>query len=723
MNVPRGVYTAAVVLLAASSAASDPTKPLDVGAACSLTNVTSSASWTFQAGFVSGEGIFTFFNPEADCGTSPYPYEITTFQFMLGGSTSQVSVDIVAYDAVSADSCDGPGVELFRATIQVQGNNSSPQQYTFLPGGLCVNGPFFMGLEFHHSSLPGPARQAVSPPLANRCENYILTGGSFVDAVNFGFGYYPAFWITGQTGQCRVSGACCDPFGSCSISTQVECEALGRTYLGDNTDCDPNPCTPTFDCVMTNTTGGNSWVFLGGLVAGEGLYTYYNPQVDCGSSAYPFQLGGFRFMFGGSTVTQNVDIVVYDVVPSGDSCDGPGAELFRFTTSATGNNSVPSQFEFPIGQCCVDGPFFIGLEVHHSGAPGPGRELNGSTPAACENWIRTQPDGAYYDAAVFGVTKYPGYWVYGEPGSACRPPGACCDPYNSCTVTTQAECEAQGGTYGGDGTSCDPNPCSPGGDCTLTNVTATDSWTFMAGFVSGEGLYTFFNPEDDCGTPAYPYELAAFQFMLGGSTGQVSVDIVAYDVAVSADSCDGPGVELFRTTIPVEGADDRPQQYDFLPGALCVDGPFFMGLELNHSSLPGPARQAGSAPQAKRCENYIWSGGSYIDASDFGLLYYPAFWIYGQTEHCQVTCCVGRIGDVNNDGADVPTIGDISVLIDAKFISGTCAGKIVCIAEADANQSGAANPDCDDLTIGDISILIDCLFITGPDTYVRKTCL
>ena len=35
------------------------------------------------------------------------------------------------------------------------------------------------------------------------------------------------------------------------------------------------------------------------------------------------------------------------------------------------------------------------------------------------------------------------------------------------------------------------------------------------------------------------------------------------------------------------------------------------------------------------------------------------------------------------------------------------------LEEADVNQSGGANPTCDDITISDISILIDYLFITG----------
>ncbi len=79
----------------------------------------------------------------------------------------------------------------------------------------------------------------------------------------------------------------------------------------------------------------------------------------------------------------------------------------------------------------------------------------------------------------------------------------------------------------------------------------------------------------------------------------------------------------------------------------------------------------------------------------------------------RTTCCIGRVGDANSLGGDEPTIGDVSALIDAKFITGSCSGIINCLPEADINQSGGANPICDDITIGDISILIDYLFITG----------
>ena len=77
-----------------------------------------------------------------------------------------------------------------------------------------------------------------------------------------------------------------------------------------------------------------------------------------------------------------------------------------------------------------------------------------------------------------------------------------------------------------------------------------------------------------------------------------------------------------------------------------------------------------------------------------------------------VSCCEGRVGDVNGVGGDEPSVGDVSIMVDAKFISYTCDGLITCLAEGDINQSGETDPSCEDITVGDISILIDYLFIS-----------
>jgi len=81
--------------------------------------------------------------------------------------------------------------------------------------------------------------------------------------------------------------------------------------------------------------------------------------------------------------------------------------------------------------------------------------------------------------------------------------------------------------------------------------------------------------------------------------------------------------------------------------------------------------------------------------------------------HDCVSCCSGRVGDANSSGDDEPTIGDVSAMIDALFITGTCTGILDCLEEADVNQSAGSPAVCDDITIGDISILIDYLFISG----------
>jgi mono/diheme cytochrome c family protein len=60
--------------------------------------------------------------------------------------------------------------------------------------------------------------------------------------------------------------------------------------------------------------------------------------------------------------------------------------------------------------------------------------------------------------------------TYQGDGTSCTPDpcavaatGACCATDDTCSVTTQADCEAAGGTYQGDDTSCTPDPCAAAG--------------------------------------------------------------------------------------------------------------------------------------------------------------------------------------------------------------------------------------------------------------------
>ena len=54
------------------------------------------------------------------------------------------------------------------------------------------------------------------------------------------------------------------------------------------------------------------------------------------------------------------------------------------------------------------------------------------------------------------------------------PEGSCCTGF-SCQVVTEAECTGLEGAYGGNDTSCEPNPCDPAGACCASDGECTDT--------------------------------------------------------------------------------------------------------------------------------------------------------------------------------------------------------------------------------------------------------
>ncbi len=94
-------------------------------------------------------------------------------------------------------------------------------------------------------------------------------------------------------------------------------------------------------------------------------------------------------------------------------------------------------------------------------------------------------------------TQRPVLTVVYTPGGAAT--GACCLGNGSCSVVTQTNCTAQGGTYQGDGTSCTPNPCpQPTGACCLAGdvcqVLTQTQCTSQGGVYQGDGASCTPNP-------------------------------------------------------------------------------------------------------------------------------------------------------------------------------------------------------------------------------------
>jgi hypothetical protein len=164
----------------------------------------------------------------------------------------------------------------------------------------------------------------------------------------------------------------------------------------------------------------------------------------------------------------------------------------------------------------------------------------------------------------------------------------------------------------------------------------------------------------------------------------------------------GDGAECLGDQYDPLGEDDACQ--DLPPAGACCLPDYSCSIEFQ-----------------EYCENTL--GGEYLGDDTECVGDHDA---NGLDDGCEPEplCCEGRVGDANGDGQDNPTIGDVSVMLDALFVGGDWS-VIPCPAEADINKSGGADPQggpYGDVTIGDVMYLIDYLFITGselglPDCY------
>ncbi len=196
----------------------------------------------------------------------------------------------------------------------------------------------------------------------------------------------------------------------------------------------------------------------------------------------------------------------------------------------------------------------------------------------------------------------------------------------------------------------------------------------------------------------------------GDATADTTITVEVYDIACEELPCEP--LLTYSVTIPVLTGQSAPVLANLITDAfmLVIDSACVVEL-LAGSEAAVQLGCAGYYPAFRICES---SGGNCPDIFEPGVGTDPELGVdLAGFSFLTRSCCTGRVGDANGNGGDEPTIGDISVLVDAKFISGTCYGIIDCREEADVNQSGGLFADCDHITIGDISMLIDYLFITG----------
>jgi hypothetical protein len=161
----------------------------------------------------------------------------------------------------------------------------------------------------------------------------------------------------------------------------------------------------------------------------EQTVMYVDPEV-CGTPTYPFEITGMSFLLFDPPNAWDprqfkwpvqLDVVVYDMNFYPDSCFGPGAELCRIPLVCDSASFAYPNVEtvaFP-EPCCVDRPFYIGIEYTDPDTTLPYPSVmfdTDSDPELCElfefycgEWF-----GWYAFWAVGNVPGYPFYWVHGE---------------------------------------------------------------------------------------------------------------------------------------------------------------------------------------------------------------------------------------------------------------------------------------------------------------------
>jgi hypothetical protein len=625
----------------------------------------------FQAGFVAGEIAAARLIPPGPC-----PCRLDTVRFLFGGAGTTHDVILRVWD--DSGLTTAPGAEFYAKTVQLTGTTDFMQEVDISEAGLMIDGPVRIGLEFTHAGLPSVARDddGISADL-----NYIdasgigwtnsnllgLTGDWIIRAVidsvpvaptegtvlaNDGwltgeFAGFQAGFVAGETAAVRLvpDGPCPCPvtavrflFGGSggtesvmlkiwddnplTLAPGAELYATSLDLTGTNDFMqevditiagvvvsgpfrvglqfshagtpsvarDDDGIMPdrnfidaiglgwvesstlglTGDWIIRAVTGGESesgellindgWVngqpagFQAGFVVGETAAVRFVPTGPC-----PCQLDQIRLLFGGATSTETVTLRVWD-----DSAltDAPGAELYSDSIELTGSEDFMQELDLTVEGITVNGPFRVGFEFSHSGTPSVARDDDGIR--AGRNFISASGIG-WVESSMLGVT---GDWIVRSVVDSV-----------------------------------------PGTLLASDSYVAAASPSFQMDFVATETAAVRFDPEDAC-----PCELLDVRFLFGGDAGTKVVTLRVWDDSALNDE---PGAEIYSRDVALEADDQVLQVVDLSGESIVVGGPYRVGIEFQHGSVPSVAADDDGITAGRNFMDTI--GVGWVESSTLGV--------------------------------------------------------------------------------------------------------
>lgn len=221
--------------------------------------------------------------------------------------------------------------------------------------------------------------------------------------VSIVWGTTQALGIGALFGDDQLEGACCDPDGSCHVTTFASCSG---TFLGAHSVCDPNPCPQVGACCFAD---GTCLAQLDSDCVGD----WYEGACEPNPCPPPPRLGACCFPAGDC-------LTVFD-----DLCLAEGGSFLGEAVPCA-PNPCPQPV---VGACCLRTGGCTLLTATACALQG-GDFLGGGVPC--------------------------------EP-APCPVPvaGACCLAVGECELSDDMVCSRDGGDFQGPGSTCSPNPCPP----------------------------------------------------------------------------------------------------------------------------------------------------------------------------------------------------------------------------------------------------------------------
>jgi hypothetical protein len=582
----------------------------------------------FITGYIWGlEWYANYQDPVEHACTDVWPFKVSEIDFQMNFPATWVAMDVSLQGFILADlgtpSCPEPGYyldDVICSTSVYTYNIPAGGGYFVLPlpmtDSCCLNHPYFAAVHII-TDLYGLGVDAVAEGTPATCRSYNDYGAGW-GALNG----WPGPIMLYSQGYTHPQNTCpVPPADTCYVTSIVPATqtvlagalatytvnvAFGGTVTSCNLTVTPDPACPS--CVTTVTpnpvpssspssqltiqtslaTTAGTYTFsvngakvsatlivvapndtceiaryiaapgyyYGGWAAGDQNAVLLNPAscISCGGDVYPFHIMKVKSRWVNSSGTATSANVIFHIFEADTPyCNGPGAEICQFPATITAWS--PNYVTVPVPEIvCVDQPFWLAAEYVSVTPPGvlPSLRFSNQTYAdTCTQFIYFASDAAWYEWADVWTPPPPGYYYLSAIG----------------------QCE---------GDAC-PIECNMAQDNGVAAGYASWIW-------EGFQVAKYYDPEDYCEPPVYPYLISDVEFPLykwGAAAPQANVQIAIY--LNCQDSCNGPGTQIYLSDVYNITSFYPNWTHIELPEPVCVYEPFFVAIRWAAGPTPMPS--------------------------------------------------------------------------------------------------------------------------------------